>query len=256
MLAIFKYRELILIWIYREIRSRYRQSALGLGWAIVQPLVQIVVISVIFGNIIRVPTGDTPYPVFAYVAILPWTFFSGAVSAAVPSLVNSMDLLTKIYFPREILPISAILARVFDLAIAGVIYIALITIYKIPLFATILYVPLIFLLQLIFIAGIGLLGAAISVFLRDISYAVPIGMQLWMYLTPVIYPIDLVPEQWRSIYMLNPMAVYIQSYRQVVLDGTPPQFEYLALAGAISIIIFIFGYYYFKRLEMAMTDII
>lgn len=253
---LYEYRELLVTWTVREIRARYRQSVLGFGWALIQPLVQIVVISIIFGRFVRIDTGDIPYPVFAYVAILPWSFFSGAVAASVPSIVNYMDLVTKIYFPREFLPLSAILSRLVDFAIATIIYVGLILVYNIPIYTTILWVPLLLIIQIILTAGIGMLGSAVSVFLRDISFAVPTAMQVWMYLTPVIYPIDLVPEQLRWLYMLNPMVGIINSYRRVVLDGLPPNFLELSISVVFALFLFVFSYFYFKRVEMAMSDII
>jgi len=251
-----QFRELLWVWTGREIKGRYRQSALGFGWALVQPVFQMVVISIIFGGFLKVSSGDVPYPVFAYAAILPWSFFSGSINSAVPSILQNMQLVTKIYFPREILPLSAIFSRLVDFTVASLVFIGLLWWYKIPLHSTIMYVPFLLLLQIVLAAGIGLLGAAVSVFLRDISFAIPLAMQLWMYASPVIYPIDQVPERWRWLYMLNPMASIIDSYRQVILNGQPPDFGYLSIAIVIAVILFVAAYWYFKRLEMAMSDII
>lgn len=253
---LFSHRELIFSWVLREMRARYRQSVLGFGWALVQPVVQMVVISVIFGAFLRVPSEGIPYPVFAYVAILPWTLFAGSLVAAVPSIIMNMDLVTKIYFPREIIPISAVLARLVDFAIASIVFVGLMIWYQVPIHSTTLFVPVLLVIQLLFTIGVGLLGAAITVFIRDISFAIPVAMQLWMYACPVIYPSSMVPEQWKSLYFLNPMAVLIESYRQVILFGELPDFSYLALATGISLFLFIFGYINFKRVEMAMADII
>lgn len=251
-----RYRELLVIWTSREIRARYRQSVLGIGWALVQPVFQMIIITVIFGNFMRVPSQGVPYPVFAYAAILPWSLFSDSISAAVPSIRRNMHLVTKIYFPREILPLSAILARLVDFAIASLIFLGLMLWYRIPLHATLIFVPLLLAIQVVLALGVSLLGAAISVFLRDISFAIPLGMQLWMYATPVIYPLSMVPDRWRSLYFLNPMAGIIESYRQVVLHGQSPDFRYLSVAACGSLLLCAIAYAYFKRLEMAMADII
>jgi lipopolysaccharide transport system permease protein len=251
-----QYRELILSWTLREVKARYRQSALGFGWALVQPVFQLVVISVIFGNFLRVPSENAAYPVFAYVAILPWTFFSGAINAAVPSILQNMQLVTKIYFPREILPLSAIISRLLDFGIASIIFIGLMLWYQVPLRVTLLYVPLLILILITLAMGVSLLGSAVSVYLRDISFAVPLVMQLWMYASPVIYPLSQVPENWQSIYLLNPMAGIIDSFRRVILNGNAPDPTVLGSAALVSLLLCIISYVYFKRLEMSMSDII
>lgn len=251
-----QYRELILTWTAREIKARYRQSALGFGWALVQPLFQLIVISVIFGNFLRVPSENAAYPVFAYVAILPWTFFSGAINAAVPSILQNMQLVTKIYFPREILPLSAIISRLMDFGIASIIFVGLMVWYRIPIQPTLAYLPLLLIIMIFLAIGVGLLGSAVSVFLRDISFAVPLAMQLWMYASPVIYPLSNVPERWRSIYLVNPMAGIIDSFRKIILNGEAPEPIALGSAALISLLLCFISYVYFKRLEMSMSDII
>lgn len=255
-ILLYRYRELLVTWTLRDIRGRYRQSALGFGWALIQPFIQMVVISIIFGYFLQIPSGDIPYPIFSYVAILPWTLFSGSISSAVPSVIVNMELVNKIYFPREIIPLSAILSRMVDFAIASLVFVGLMLFYRIPLAPTILYVPLLLVIQITLAIGVGLLGSAISVFFRDISFAVPLGMQIWMYATPVIYSIASVPEEWRGLYLLNPMAGIIASYRQVILYGENPNISYLIISALVSVIICVFAYVYFKRLEMAMSDII
>lgn len=252
----YQYRELLAAWTGREIRARYRQSVLGFGWALVQPLVQIVVISIIFGSVLRVPSGDIPYPLFAYAAILPWNLFAHSITASVPSIFQNMDLVNKIYFPREFLPLSSILARLIDFAIASLIYVALMLFYRMPIYPTLIYVPLILLVQIVLAVGIGLLGSAVSVFVRDISLAIPLGMQIWMYATPVVYPLSMVPEKWRGLYLLNPMAGIIHSYRSVMLEGKPPDLAYLGLSAALSVLLCVLAFIYFKRIEMAMSDIV
>lgn len=253
-----QYRELLVTWTAREIRARYRQSALGFGWALITPIVQMVVISIIFGGFLRVPSSssDIPYPVFAYVALLPWRFFEGAINAAVPSIRNNMQLVTKIYFPREILPLSAILSRLVDFLIGALVFIGLVIYFQMPIYTTWLFVPVLVLIQIALSMGFGMMGAAVSVFLRDISFAVPLVLQLWMYATPVIYDVSVVPERFMSLYLLNPMAGIIISYRQVMLEGKLPEWQLLAYPTAVAFVLMIVAYVYFKRLEMAMSDII
>jgi len=253
---LFKRYELLLTLTTREIRVRYRQSILSFGWALGQPIIQMVVISVIFGSFLRIPTGGIPYPIFSYTAILPWTLFAGAITAAIPSITGNMNLVTKIYFPREIIPLAASLARLFDFFIALTVFIALMIWYQIPLQSTIWFAPILLIIQIVLSLGIGLLGAAVGVFLRDILYAIPMLMLVWMYATPVIYPLSMVPPEWQRVYMLNPMASIIDGYRKVVLEGVYPDFSYIAYAAIVSVVLLIIGYVYFKKLEMSMADII
>ena len=251
-----KFRGLLWVWSLREIRIRYKQSILGGIWAILQPLSYMVIFTVIFGFLVKVPTEGIPYPVFFYSALLPWTFFTSSISFAVPSLVNNFNLVTKIYFPREILPLGAIAAAFIDFIIASFMYLALLIIYQVPIRITILWLPVILLLQILLTLGVSLLGAALIVSYRDIRFIVPLGLQLWMYLTPVVYPLSTIPEQYRFFYMLNPMAWIIDSYRRIILLGQMPQWEYLALEVVIIVTLFVVGYFYFKRKEDAFADII
>ncbi|HNT23462.1 MAG TPA: ABC transporter permease [Anaerolineales bacterium] len=250
------YRELIINWAIRDIRSRYRQSFMGMGWLLIQPVFQIIIVSVIFGYFIKVPSEGMPYPIFYFAAMMPWMLFQGMISSAVPSVLNNMALVSKIYFPREILPLASILARFFDFLISLGIYFVLMMVYKVPLQITLVLIPVLLILQTILALGISLLGAAVSVFVRDISFAIPLVMQLWMYATPVIYPLDLVPEQWRWLYLLNPMAGVIDSYRRILLYGEWPDLIYLASAAFTSLVLCLFGYWYFKKLEITMADVL
>ena len=250
------YRELLFNWTAREIKSRYRQSVLGAGWAVIQPLIQMAVISTIFGGLLRVPSDGVPYPVFAFAALAPWTMFSQSITAAVPSLRGNMDLVTKVYFPREILPISAILARLIDFGAAFLVFLGMLLWYGMPAQGTMILLPLLLLIQITLAAGLSLWGAAVGVFVRDVSFAVPLGLQIWMYMSPVIYPLSMVPPKWRPIYLLNPMAGIIDAYRNVMLAGVWPNWTSLAYAAAASLLLFVTAYIYFKRVEMAMSDII
>ncbi len=249
-------RDLLFTWTMREFRVRYSQSVLGVTWAILQPLVLMIVFSVIFSIFMRVPTEGVPYPVFAYVALLPWTFFSNALGFAIPSLVNQMNLVSKIYFPREILPLSTILVALIDFLVASLIFIALLVIYQIPIGWTILFVPVILLVQIIFTLGISLFGAALNVFYRDIRFVIPLVLQVLMYLSPVIYPVTIIPERFLPFYFLNPMAVLIDTYRRVVLYNQMPDWPYFALATAISLLILLLAYRYFKKAEREFADLI
>jgi len=240
----------------RDIRVRYKQSLLGAAWAILQPLALMIVFTVVFSFFARVPTDGVPYPIFSYTALLPWTFFATAIGFAVPSLVNNMNLVTKVYFPREILPISAMGASFIDFLIASLVYIGLMVFYRVPLNATMLLVPVLLAVQMTLTGGVILFASAVNVFYRDIRFVVPLGVQIWMYATPIIYPVALVPERFRLIYMLNPMAVLIDSYRAIALRGEWPNWGCLGFAAVLSGVVFVLGYLYFKRVEWQFADII
>jgi lipopolysaccharide transport system permease protein len=253
---LFHYRELLWMWILREIRVRYKQSILGAAWAILQPLSMMIIFTLVFSLLAKVPTDGIPYPIFSYSAVLPWTFFATSISLGVPSLVNNLNLVTKTYFPREILPLGAIGAGFLDLVIASTIFLIMFLIYRMPLTWALLWLPLILALQVMLMIGVALLGAAVNVLYRDVRFVVPLGLQLWLYASPVIYSVSLVPENLRPLYMLNPMAGIIDAYRQVLLYGEPPNGLYLGLSAAVAVVMFVAGYWVFKRLEVIFADII
>jgi len=254
--TIYRYRDLLWMWTLREIKIRYKQSILGVAWAILQPLSLTVIFTVVLSYFARVPTEDIPYPIFAYSALLPWTLLSTSIGFAAPSLVNNMNLVTKIYFPKEILPLAALGAALVDFLISGVLFIGMMLFYRIPISKAIIWIPLLLIIQVALILGVSLLTSAINVFYRDIRFVVPLALQLWFYASPVIYPVSLVPERFRFIYMMNPMAGLINSYRQVILQGKPPIGSNLLLAGIISFCLCIVGYIHFKRVEPDFADII
>lgn len=253
---LWRYRGLLLTWTQRNIKVRYKQSLLGAAWAILQPFSTMVIFSVIFTYFVRVSTEGIPYPIFSYTALLPWTFFASSISLGVPSVVNNMNLVTKIYFPREIFPIAAVAASFVDFLVASVVFLGMMVFYRVPLRVTALLVPLLLAIQIVLTLGVVLLASAVNVRYRDVRFVVPLGVQLWMYATPIIYPVSLVPERWRTLYMLNPMAGLIEGYRAVILRGEWPQWECVGLAAVISVGLFLAGYWAFKRLEMAFADII
>jgi len=253
---LYRARELLFTWTMRDFKVRYSQSILGAAWAIIQPFSLMVVFSVIFSNFIRVPTNDIPYPLFSYVALLPWTLFSNSLSFAIPSLVSNMNLVSKIYFPREILPLSAILVCLIDFLISCSIFVIMMLWYRTPVSVTLLIVPLILLIQVLLIFGISLLASAINVFYRDVRFVIPLVLQIWMYLSPVIYPVDLVPEWLKPFYFINPMAIIIESYRRVVLYQQMPDWKFLGLAAIISVILVFITYPYFKRADRQFADLI
>jgi lipopolysaccharide transport system permease protein len=249
-------RELLFTWATRDFKVRYSQSILGAAWAILQPLSLMVVYSVIFSVFIKVPTDGIPYPVFAYTALLPWTFFANSLSFAIPSLVSNMNLVSKIYFPREILPLSTILVGFVDFLVASSVFVLMLLFYRVPVGSTILFVPLVLLIQIILTFGISLLASAVNVFYRDVRFVIPLALQIWMYLSPIIYPVSLVPERFRPFYFLNPMAVLIDTYRRTILFNQTPDWPYLGLATILSAFLMVVAYRYFKQAEREFADLI
>ena len=248
--------DLLIAWTSRTIRARYQQSILGILWAIAQPLAMMFVFTILFTRIIPVDTGGIPYVVFSYSALVPWTLFLTSITDMIESLVANMNLVSKIYFPRDILVISVMMARLLDFSIAFSILFLLLLYYHFPVFTKEwLFLPLILLIQLCLSLGLGLLGSATNVFLRDVRHLFALGLQLWFYATPIIYPVTMIPENLRPFYFLNPMAGVITAYRSVLIYQTPPD-SYLILSGIVSVVILIIGYIVFKRLEPSFADVV
>jgi lipopolysaccharide transport system permease protein len=249
-------KDLIWSWTGRTIRARYQQSVLGGLWMIVQPVANVAVFTIIFTVFVPIDTGDIPYIVFSYVAMIPWMFFANSLTDMTISIVANMHLVTKIYFPREILPISAVLARLADFAIAAALLVLLIVIFRLPLYPPgLLLLPVILAIQLAQIVGLGLILAAANVFYRDIQPLLTLGIQLWFYASPIIYPLSLVPEELQPYYLLNPMAGILEAYRAVLLYETLPG-PSLVYAGLVSLVVFLAGLWFFKRVEFQFADIV
>jgi lipopolysaccharide transport system permease protein len=253
---LYKARDLLLSWTVRGIRARYEQSALGWLWAIVQPVAQVLIFTVIFTYFVPIDTGDVPYPVFSYVAIVPWTLLASSLPDMSQALVGNLNLITKIYFPREILPMAALLARMMDFGIAVGLFVILMLIYRVPFFPPgLVYLPLILAIQLLLLLGLGLASSAANVFFRDVQSLLTLVIQLWFYATPIIYPVSAVPERLQRFYFLNPMTGVIEGYRDVLLNRHAPG-GYLLISLVVSLIIFVFGYWFFRRVEFLFADIV
>lgn len=253
---LFSHTDLLLAWTGRIIRARYQQSILGGLWAIIQPLAMVAIFTVIFTLFIPVDTGSIPYVVFAYTAMVPWTLFSGSLGEMTDSLVSNMNLVSKIYFPREIFPIATLLARLLDFSIASILVFILLIYYQLP-FLTInwLALPVVLVIQIAFCLGLGLAGAALNVFYRDIKHLIALGLQIWLYATPIIYPVTAVPEEYRSLYFLNPMAGIIEGYRAIILHNELPG-NYLFISALVAFLVFVVGYWFFKKVEFQFADVI
>lgn len=255
--TLFTYRELLFSITARDIKVRYKQAALGMAWAILQPLLLMVIFTIVFSRFVRIPTDGVPYPIFSYCGLLPWTFFASSLAFAIPSLVSNINLVTKIYFPREIFPIAAVAASFFDFVIASVVFVGMMLYYRVTVSMTMLVmVPVLVVIQILLTFGVVFVLSAVNVFFRDIRYIVPLGVQIWMFISPVIYPMSLVPVRFRFIYSLNPMAVLLDGYRSLILAGEMPPLKLLGLAAGVSVGLFVLSYRIFKKLEMRFADVI
>lgn len=240
----------------REIKARYKQSVLGYAWVILNPFFQMLVMAFIFSQLLRFPTIGVPYAVFLYAGLLPWNLFANSLTHSTNSLVNNASLLTKVYFPREIFLISTILAKIVDYLLASSVFVLFMFYFQLPVTWHILWFIPIFFLQQLFTYGLSLIFAAINLFYRDIQYVLTLLLTVWMYLTPVIYPVDLFPDKYRFVFQFNPMAVIINAYRQVILGGGPPNLQSLGIGLVVSIIIYLLGHRLFKKLEGTFADVV
>ena len=255
--SVIKWRELLWQMVAREVKARYKQSILGYFWVILNPLAQMLVMSFAFSLILRIPTNSAsniPYSIFLFVALLPWNLFANSLSSACGSLVSSSSLITKVYFPRSILVISTIIAKIVDFLFAIIILIIYMIIFQVPININILWIIPIFLIQQTFTLGLSLFFAAANLLYRDIQYLLSLILTLWLYLTPVIYPADIVPTKFRFFFQLNPMSVIVNAYRQTILGGGSPNLSSLFIATIVSLIVLILGLSYFKSREKIFAD--
>lgn len=249
---IYQYKELLYNLILRQLKVRYKQTLLGIGWALFTPIVMMFIFTIVFSKITKIETGDIPYSIFVYCGLLPWLFFANSLTSATTSLIDNIQLLTKIYFPREIFPLSVIAAKFVDLFISSLLLVGLMLFYKINFCSIILFVPLIFIIQIIFMIGISYLLSMGNLFFRDVKYIFEVIIILWMFSTSVIYPIN--SPVLQKFLILNPMIAIIDSYRTVILLGKLPDMKNLSIACVISIIVFIVGSILFHRNEHLFAE--
>ena len=256
LILLWQHRELVLSLTRRDIRSRYKQSVLGIAWALLQPLAMMLVYTVVFSHIAKIDTGKIPYPIFSYIALLPWTFFAGGLTNGTECLVANFNLITKIAFPREVFPISAILGKTVDLGLGMLVLVPLLFYFHIHVTWYVLLVLPILLIQLCLMLGLTFLLSSWNLFYRDIRHVMPLLTEVWKYMSPVIYPLSMVPSAYLGLYMLNSMSAVMDSFRKVVLEGQAPMWNYLGLAAAVSVALLVIGYRTFKRLEPAFAETI
>jgi lipopolysaccharide transport system permease protein len=250
------YRELIYFLTWRDIKVRYKQTALGVAWAIVQPVAMMVVFSFFFGRLAGIPSEGVPYPLFSLAALVPWQLFSRAITESTNSLVTDQKLITRVYFPRIIVPISTILAAVVDFLIAGGLLLLLIASYGMRLGPEILWLPGFILLMLIAALGVGLWLSALNVEYRDVAYTIPFINQFWFFVTPVVYSSTMIPKEWRFLYGLNPMSGVVEGFRWALLGAGEQPGTMIGVSGFIAVLLLISGIVWFRRRERTFVDII
>lgn len=250
------YRELVYFLTWRDVKVRYKQTILGVAWAILQPLLTMVVFSLFFGRLAGIPSDDVPYPLFSFAALVPWWFFANAITQSSNSLVSGANLLRKIYFPRLVMPTASVLAGVIDLLVATTVLFLMMAWYGILPNWTALWLPLLFLLELATALGAGFWLSALNVQFRDVRYAVPFLVQLWMFATPIAYPSSIVPESWRGLYALNPMVGVIEGSRWALLGTETAPGPMVLVSAFAALALLISGALYFRRTERMFADIV
>jgi lipopolysaccharide transport system permease protein len=250
------YRELLYFLTWRDIKVRYKQTLLGASWAIIQPLFTMLLFTLFFGKLAHMPSDGLPYPIFAYVGLLPWTFFSNAVTNSGNSLVGSSNLITKVYFPRMIIPGAAVGAGLVDFAIAFIVLIGLMIYYQVTITWNIVMLPVLTILITLLAIGVGMWTSALNVKYRDIRYALPFMIQLWLFASPVIYPTSLMPEKWRWVLWLNPLTGIIEGFRASLLGTNRFDWSAVGVSTAVTLAILVYSAYTFRRMEKVFADIV
>lgn len=250
------YRELLYFMIWRDIKVRYKQTVLGVAWAVIQPVMTMLVFSIFFGRLAKISSDGLPYPLFSYAALVPWGFFAGGLGKASDSLVGSAQLIKKIYFPRLAIPIAGVLSGLVDFAISFSVVLVLMVIYGVYPTLNIVFLPLFLLLSLITSLGVGLWLAAMNVQYRDVRYLIPFITQIWMFASPIVYPSSYLAEPWRSVYGINPMAGVVEGFRWALLGSGSPPGAIVFVSAAASILVLIGGAFYFRRMERNFADVV
>ncbi len=254
--TVWRYRELLYFLVWREIKVRYKQAAIGIGWTIIQPVIAALLFTVIFGMFARLPSDGVPYAVFAFTGLLPWTYFAAAIQRGGLGLVDDADLITKIYFPRLIIPVAMVTAPMVDFLLSFLVLLALFPWYGIAPTWNIVFLPLFMLIAMLLALAIALWLGPINVRFRDVKHTLPFLVQIWMYASPVVYPVSMIPERWKFLYSLNPMVGVIEGFRWALLGAEQPYFAAMGLSVLFVTIALLGGIVYFKKMERFFADVI
>jgi lipopolysaccharide transport system permease protein len=250
------YRELLFFLVWRDLKVRYKQTILGVAWAVLQPLLTMLVFALFFGRLARVPSDGVPYSLFAYTALVPWTFFATGLTMASNGLVGSANLITKVYFPRLTIPLATVLAGLVDFALAFPVLIGLMWWYGVAPTAHVVWLPVFIALAFATALGVGLWLSALNVQFRDVRHAVPFLTQLWMFATPIAYPSSLLPEKWRALYAINPMVGVVEGFRWALLGTSTQPGPMVVVSAAVAVAILVGGAFFFRRMERTFADVV
>ncbi len=250
------YRELLYFLVWRDVKVRYKQTALGAAWAILQPLLTMVVFSLFFGKLGGIPSDDLPYPIFSYAALVPWTFFATGLTNCTNSLVGSQNLLKKIYFPRLLLPLASVTAGIVDFVLAFTVLLVMMGFYGIVPTQQVLWLPLLFVLAMSTCLGVGMWLSAMNVLFRDVRHVIPFLIQIWLFATPIAYPSSLLSEPWRTVYSINPMVGVVEGFRWALLGTDTAPGPMLAVSSVVSVLLLVSGAYFFRRMEKSFADVV
>jgi len=253
---LYSYRDLLYLLVARDIKVKYKQTVLGGLWAVIQPLFMMVVFSLFFGKLAQIPSDGIPYPIFNFTAMIAWTYFATAIGGAGNSIVGSSNLITKVYFPRIIIPLTPVIAGLLDFAIAFVVLLGMMLYFQLYPHLSALLLPLLILLMMLTATGVGMLLAALNAKYRDIRYTIPFLLQFWMFASPIVYPASMVPQKYRLIYALNPMTGVIEGLRAALLGTAAFPFGMVGLSLIVSLLLFLLGLAYFKQVERHFADVI
>ena len=253
---LWEYRELLYFMVWRDIKVRYKQTVLGAAWAIIQPFFTMVLFSIFFGKLAKMPSDGIPYPIFAYVGLVPWTFFASGMAQSSNSLVDSANLIKKVYFPRLTIPIANVLSGLVDFSIAFAVLLGMMLWYGIVPTARILWLPLFLLLALVTALAVGLWLSVLNVEYRDVKYTIPFVTQFWMYATPIVYPSSLLSEPWRTIYGLNPMVGVVEGFRWALLGAKTGPGPMIAVSAGAAVALLVGGAVYVRRMEKTFADVV
>jgi len=253
---LWEYRELLYFLTWRDIKVRYKQTVLGAVWAILQPFLTMVVFSIFFGRLAKLPSDNIPYPIFSYSALVVWTFFANGVTSSSNSMVAEANTIKKVYFPRLVIPVAAVFSGVVDFVLAFIVLIGMMAFYGITPSAAVFWLPLFFLLAFITALGVGLWLSAMNVMFRDVRYALPFLIQIWLFATPIAYSASLLKGTWKTLYGLNPMVGVVEGFRWALLGVETRPGPMIAVSSFVSIVLLVSGAYYFRRMERSFADVV
>jgi lipopolysaccharide transport system permease protein len=253
---LWEYRELLYFFVWRELKVRYKQTVVGAAWAVIQPFLTMLIFSLFFGKLAHIPSGGLPYPVFYYSALLPWMYFATSLQSATNKIVENQNVITKVYFPRLMLPISAVVSGLVDFGVSFLMFVAIMIYYRIHPGWAILMLPVFLLLAVLTALGVGLWLSALNAIYRDVRYVVPFLVQFWMFASPVAYPSSLVPAKWRWLYGLNPMAGVIEGFRWSLAGSGDPPGRMLLVSSAMVLAVLVGGLMYFQKMETTVADVV